>query len=191
VSINLGAYQTAAYNRAASGFFLNIAKSEPEGRLFSCKASIIFSAFAMEAFLNTLGSLLFKNEWKHKHLGIEDKLDFIALKINIKLDKSKHPYSTIKEIFRFRNLVAHGADEIVEFQKVVVNKSTTASYLRAVEGKWEKLCTIKKAQRAYDDVSKLAELLSQKAKIKKFPGFPFGNFGSAEFVVKDHIPKKK
>ncbi len=159
--------RTAAYNRAASGFFLNIAKSEPEGRLYSCKASIIFSAFAMEAFLNTLGSLLFKKEWK-QHLGIEDKLDFICLKINIELDKSKHPYTTIKEIFGFRNLVAHGTDETIEFQKVVVNKSTTESYLRAVEGKWEKLCTIKKAQRAYDDVRKLAELLSKNAKIKKF-----------------------
>lgn len=59
--------RTAAYNRFAARFFLNLAELQREGQFFSAQASLVFSAFTHEAFLNTLGPKLIKNWGKHNY----------------------------------------------------------------------------------------------------------------------------
>lgn len=48
--------RAAAYNRIADSHLLDLAKQEEEGQLYTCQASLMFIAFTLEAFLNSLGS---------------------------------------------------------------------------------------------------------------------------------------
>jgi hypothetical protein len=157
--------RTAAYNRSASRFLLKLAESQEEGQFFLAQASLILSSFTHEAFLNTLGAKLIKEWAKHEYQNPEDKLQTICKRIDYKPNKGKRPYQTLKWLFRFRNLIAHGREEEIRIEGKIVKKKDKGGYLDAIEGEWEKFCTVINARNAYDDIGAIAEDLCQRAGI--------------------------
>ena len=77
-------------------------------------ASIIFSAFALEAYLNHLGKKIYtKKEWEiFERIKPLDKLDLISEKFNIDLNKGSRPFQTIKAVFKFRKTLIAYAPKI-------------------------------------------------------------------------------
>jgi hypothetical protein len=177
--------RTAAYNRSAARCFLNLAKSQIEGQFFFSQASLVFSAFTHEAFLNTLGPKLI-NEWAgHEYDRPEDKLNLICKTIGYEPNKGKRPYQTLKKLFKFRNLIAHGREETLMVQGKIVRKAASGGYMHAVESEWEAYCKVSNARKAYEDVYAIAQDLCNRAGVGNFAGFPFGSPASSFFRVED------
>jgi hypothetical protein len=178
--------RTAAYNRSAAKYFLNLAESEVEGSFFSSQASIVFSAFTHEAFLNTLGAKIDKCWEGYEYSSPEEKLKRICKCLEYKPNKGTRPYQTLEKLFRFRNLIAHGREETLKVEGMIVSKKETGGYLDAIESEWEKYCTIENARKAYKDINDIAVDICEQAKIERFAGFPFGNPASGTFEVREH-----
>ena len=100
---------TFAYMHNGAKFMLKIAEESEEGQLYTLVASLIFSAFTLEAYLNHLGKLRNKewNEIERRHSKLE-KYKLFAEAAQIKFDFSVRPYRTLKELFSFRDRMAHG-----------------------------------------------------------------------------------
>lgn len=175
----------AAYNRSASRFFLKLAEKKEEGWMYPTLSSIVFSAFTYEAFLNTLGTKIITNWDEYDRKSTVDKLKVICQKINYKPNKNKRPYYTLKKLVWFRNLTAHGREEIILVQGKTVTKQKNSAYYKAIESDWGKYCTVKNARKAFEDVEKIAEDLCQRANISKFPSFPFGSLGRSTYTIKE------
>jgi hypothetical protein len=178
--------RTAAYNRSAANFFLELAETQVEGQFYSAQASIVFSAFTHEAFLNTLGPKIVKEWADHERDRPGDKLNLICKRIGYKPNRGRRPYQTLKRLFKFRNLIAHGREETIRVEGKIVPKQDKSGYLNAIEGEWEKYCTVNNARRAYDDVRAIAVDLCRNTGIQDFAGFPFGSPASGLFRVQDH-----
>ena len=96
--------RTYAYLRKAAVDALEKAKSIEEGSFYQLMSSLVFSAFAVEAYLNHVG------EHKIQYWGEIEKIEPMAkLKVlyshlNLQFDPSKRPIQTIRQLFKFRNL---------------------------------------------------------------------------------------
>lgn len=104
-------------------------------------ASSVFAAFAFEAFLNHIGSALFKS-WgaMERSLGYTAKLALICEQLNIEVDYGREPWQTIKNLFSGRNGVAHGKNEALEFSELLPHDGSYERLLReGLFADWELL----------------------------------------------------
>lgn len=178
--------RAAAYNRIAAHHFLILAQKSKEGRLYTCKASLVFSAFTLEAFLNSLGPKVYPVWSEIARIGPLEKLKVLAHFLSYELDFGKRPHQTVTELVKFRNSVAHGRDEIITLNgREVPRQKRNISYTLMVKSEWVKYCKVANAKRAYEDVGQLAEGLASKANIQKMPGYPFGSPESGMLGVHD------
>jgi len=177
----------AAYNRSGARFFLSLAEKQEEGQFYSAQASLLFSAFTHEAFLNNLGTRIIKDWSQHDRDTPKAKLTVICNTISYKPNMGTRPYQTLTELFRFRNLIVHGREETISTpaKGKVVTRVDKGGYLDALEGKWERYCTVQNARKAYDDVGGIAADLCDKAGIRKFAGFPFGTLASGMYQIRE------
>ncbi len=86
-----------------------IAKSGVNGGAWQRMASIILTAFTLEAFLNHIGADVVPNWRAKERWPVLEKLAILscALNIDVGLERER-PLSTVLELFRFRNELAHG-----------------------------------------------------------------------------------
>ncbi len=80
-------------------------------------ASIVFIAFALEAYLNHLGSQLF-TPWPHleRSLSPSAKLALITDRLGLTPDLGCQPYQSFTLVFKLRNTMAHGKTELVSWK---------------------------------------------------------------------------
>lgn len=175
--------QMAAYNRSAATFFLKLAESQPDGEFYSSNASLIFSAFTLEAFLNTLGAKLKLEGEEYERASPDDKLRTIEAKLDFKPNRRSRPYSTLTSLFKFRNAVAHGRHERQNVKQKVDPQWTALQMVTSLETEWERYCRKAIARKAYDDVHQIATDLCYRAGLSAFPGFPFGTPSSGIYRV--------
>lgn len=165
--------RAAAYNRMTAGYFLKCAEKSLAGQFFTSQASLLFSAFTHEAFLNTLGPKILSFWTELEYLRPQQKLTIIAHTLHHKPDFSQRPYQTLKALFDFRNTMAHGRDETIRLDGEAVPYSPVGMY--AINAVWVAYCTVENAKRALEDVEAIARDLSDKANIEKMAGYPFGS----------------
>lgn len=168
--------RAAAYNRMTAGYFLKLAEASQEGQFYTSQASLLFSAFTHEAFLNTLGPKIIPFWEELEYLKPTQKLTIIAKTLHYSPDFSQRPYQTLKALFDFRNAMAHGRDEEIHLEGMTVPRSESGlGYTEAVTAVWVAYCTVNNAKRAYEDVEKIARDLSDRAKVENVPNYPFGS----------------
>ena len=113
-------------------------KENKPGSLYLFRASNIFIAFALEAFLNHAGEEIFFKEWTELERSSPiGKIIILCDKLDLKIDWGKIPWQTAKTLFKMKNAFGHGKDQIKKEQKIV----TTLDKWIMLEGKWDKLCT--------------------------------------------------
>lgn len=158
----------------AGSVLLKIANKKKDGYVYPCMASLLLSAFAAEAYLNHLGTRLFKTKWsQHKWLGPIDKLKLVSDSIGIQVRLGHKPFSTFNTLVKFRNYLAHGHSRVVK--ATFVTTTTNERALRSPpQTKWDRFCTLKNAETAKHEMRKLASLLSKQA---GFGDDPFADFG--------------
>jgi len=76
--------------------------------------SLIFTAFSFEAYLNHIGPKIFSCWEALEILSPEGKLDIVCEKLQINIPKGNRPRQTVRELFKFRNNLAHGKTVTIE-----------------------------------------------------------------------------
>lgn len=147
----------------SNGAYILLEKSKEsiEGSYYTTMASILFTAFTFEAFLNHLGSLKIKFWNEIESIRVLDKYKVLCKEFGVEPMFGQRPYQTMKELFQFRNSIAHGKSQILK-REYEVNPDVN---MRDFEPKtrWEEYCTQENAERAREDVRKMIEELSEAA----------------------------
>ncbi len=166
------------------------AKADREGSTWTLMASLTFCAFAIEAFLNHLGDKKLAC-WKEieRSLSPPRKLALLCEHIDHRLDYGVRPAQTIRNLFSFRDQIAHGKDIKLKSASQVraTDDEIEALAKEFVEPEWQAFCTIENAERAREDAEALIRSLHEKAELED-PVFSHGmSFGSVT-VVPDDAP---
>jgi len=178
----------------ASNVILNKAKKDTEGSYYQLMASLVFTAFTLEAYLNHIGQRTF-NCWKDlEWLPPRKKLNVIAEKLGIKKDDGKRPFQTVSRLFKFRDNIAHGKSVPLKpgEQIVVVDDEFDKRFHESLKTDWEKYCTLENAERAREDVENIIRILHDASGVTDDSLFGFGlQIGAATLIPeKSKIPEK-
>ena len=147
-------------------------------------ASLVFTAFALEAYLNHVGAKLFKSWNDLERLGPKEKLNVIAERVGLDTDHGTRPWQVMKDLFGFRNDIAHGkTTQIVTREEVPFHKYKEESVPVFAATKWEKYCTQRNAERAREDVEAIVHAIHSASGIQDEHPFVQGlQIGSTSLV---------
>lgn len=143
---------TYSWLRIASHATLEKAKKERDGSFYQVMASLTFTAFMMEAYLNHTGSHIFNCWGDLERLSPSSKLNIVAEKLGIEIDEGKRPYQTLSELFKFRNALAHGKSVSLKSDEIQLVTEPFDDYRNEwLQTGWEKYCTQGNANHALED----------------------------------------
>ena len=121
-------------------------------------ASLVFTAFTLEAYLNWLGDKLFAHWGYLERLSPKEKLAVISDQLNVAVDNGQRPWQTVKPLFGFRNDIAHGKPEAIATKTVEpINDRLDEKMGQIARTDWENYCTQENAERAREDVAQILE----------------------------------
>ncbi len=135
-------------------------QADAAGSEHQFKASLVFTAFTLEAYLNWLGQRLFPH-WNYlERLKPMEKLAVISDLLKVVVDNAKRPWQTTKKLFWFRNAIAHGKPTTIETE----TEEPVEQYFQQKLGEidrteWEKFCTREHAEQAREDVEEILRAL--------------------------------
>jgi hypothetical protein len=153
----------------ASWSSLKQAKDAEGGRFYNCMAAMVFSAFAMEAYLNHVGPIYVAELWKkERSLGHDGRLKAIADAAKFTLDFSCRPFSTLPALFKFRDTLAHARTEHLAQEEVVETFGETPDL---PEAEWEREVSLANAQMYHDDTEQMIRTLHFQLALKDDPFF--------------------
>jgi len=145
----------------------------PKGSCHQFRASLIFTAFALEAYLNHVGNKLFK-EWKElERLSPKGKLIIIADKLEINIKYGHRPWQVLNKLIGFRNYNAHGKPEHTITNRCIYKIEDDVDKILGVliMTEWEEYCDQNTTLRAREDVENIIKLLYSRCNIKN--DYPF------------------
>ena len=143
---------------------LKRAREEPAGSFYQVMASLIFTAFMMEAYLNHTGPHIFNCWGDLERLSPSSKLNIVAEKLGIKVDEGKRPYQTLSELFQFRNVLAHGKSVALKSEETRLVAGPFDYYGDEwLQTKWEKYCTQDNASNALEDTEIIMDRIHKRA----------------------------
>lgn len=170
---------TYALMWATSSFLLKKGQEDLRGSYHQFKASLVFTAFTLEAYLNHIGEKIFSCWQKYERKPPKKKLKKIAKHLGVKVDYRKTPWKVMNDLFEFRNTIAHGKSGKIEIEKEVpLDEFSDEQFGELHLTDWEKYCTPKNAERAREDVNEIIEVLHSKTGCKDSPfssGLQFGS----------------
>jgi hypothetical protein len=130
--------------------------ARPTGSFYEWMTANVFAAFCLEAYLNHLGARRFKCWENLERLSVEAKLSLLLEDLGQKPDFTCRPFQTVKEVFRFRNQIAHGRTESLEetsSQKLFDG----GDGIRYPQARWERQCVKAVADRFLADSKAVIE----------------------------------
>ena len=116
-------------------------------------ACLIMIAFAFEAQINFLGFKVDKN-WEERKPYLY-KLERVARKLNVQDDFTTRPYSTIKILKEFRDMLAHGKPTEIQGEKNLVLTREELERRNILRAAWEDYLNEEFLRRSYDDTESI------------------------------------
>jgi hypothetical protein len=169
----------AASNAIAS------AKAKSEGYWWDWLGAILYCSLSIEAIGNTYGETLIGRWQDFESASPLAKIRLVAEHCGLQPDFSIRPWQIVRDLIRFRNLVAHAKPEQVLVDAVHRHEDYERYLYAKPESKIEKVVTAHFAQQSYDCVREILRLLAT--------GLPAGDVikieteswhGSAEPAIK-------
>jgi hypothetical protein len=140
-----------------SGVLLKHGQQQPSGSIHQFRASLVFTAFALEAYLNWLGQKQAQT-WKRKRLSPRAKTEAVASRLGIQVDFDIRPWCIVADLFGFRNKLAHGNSQPLQSESIEpVDEELDTKLGILLTTDWEEFCTETNAIRAREDVKAIAE----------------------------------
>jgi len=154
---------TFAQLHAAGVHALQDGTGRAKGSFYEFMTANMFAAFSVEAYLNHLGPRKFNCWEKLERLPVESKLVLLLEELKQQPDFSRRPFQTVKEMFKFRNQLAHGTTKRVpesgtesSMQNLLLGESPRYPQLE-----WENQCTQETAERFMEDAKAVIVQLHQ------------------------------
>jgi hypothetical protein len=147
----------------AARLFYRHAKDGVKGPYYQWSACLAFSAFSLEAYLNLLGQrtiVLWRDVEKAPPLA---KLRLLMAQFGIRLQTGERPLQTVRELFMYRNWLAHTRSEIILYDAEHPIDEHEERLYEAPLHKWERFPTDATAARAMEDVEKVITLLNARS----------------------------
>ena len=160
----------------------------PKGCSHQFGASLVFTAFALEAFLNHIGHNLFKC-WDEleRRLGPREKLNIIAERLQVDVNYGILPWQIVKELFDFRNEIAHGKSKKISSpdKLITLDNFSDTRFGEFIRTKWEEDCTRENAEKARTEVNKIVLKIYEKGDFENDYPFTFGLQSGTAKVIKE------
>lgn len=171
---------TFAYIHIGAKHMIRQAGASSDGQLYNLISCLVLSAFTLEAYFNHFGKLENPNwEKEERNYPKLKKFKMFCSKYMVEYNLKERPYSTIIELFNFRDTMAHGKSTID-----AINKNVTIDHLhpnRFTAGpQWMEYATIDNAKKAIEDVEMIIKELHAK---RGLPGNPFSDLGGGMYGV--------
>jgi len=149
---------TFAYMFVGAKAMLEQAERDPNGQLYNLVSCLIYCAFTVEAYLNHLGQLK-HDDWDkiERSLPKLKKYKKFCADTGVKPDFSQRPYSTLIELFAFRDKMAHGKTTTEHVEKEVNLPDTSTRF--TTENEWQEFSSLENARRAIKDTEDLVKEL--------------------------------
>jgi len=145
---------------------IELAKEDPKGSTHQFRASLVFTAFAFEAYLNHIGPKIFKSWDALERLSPKNKTNVIAEKIGVVVDFGQMPFQIIRELFKFRNDIAHGKSVVLEGKDIVaLEKFNENPHYLELRTEWEQSCTLENAENSRVQIEAVVHILHEAAGI--------------------------
>lgn len=149
---------------------LNKGQDDARGSFHQFMASIVFTAFTLEAYLNHIGSKLFSCWDDLESLSPKKKLNIITEHLSVKIDNGIRPWQVMKNLFGFRNDIAHGKSIKIKTSEILPLDQHTDDII-LIKSRWEKYCTKNNAVRAREDVESIIKTIHKASGISN--EYPF------------------
>jgi len=166
----------------AADILMQTAQEYRRGNLYTALSSLLLRAFTFEAYLNHLGERHLKLWDARELLGWSKKFAKICQRLSFTPDESVRPYSTLRSLFKIRNLMAHGRTEAINEEREVNSQDADRYFWPLTE--WEKFCTFENVLRAKEDITKIIIELHKKAGLSDNPFAPSEASGSVRLKQK-------
>ena len=135
-------------------------------------ASLIFSAFSIEAKLNFVGLKTLGKGWPER-ASLREKVDLLLVHLNVDLSWGQRPLQTIARLKKFRDVVAHGKPEIVNLEREV---TVEPNVWDALKSQWEKTVTPEFVDQCRFDEDHFWRLILEKADISELETTTHGGY---------------
>ena len=124
--------------------------------------AIVFCAFTLEAYMNYLGHHRLGDGWEdHLYDKHSRKLELLAAEIGMPLDRSRRPFNAYREVFNFRDEMAHGKVEQVKSHKPVRTRLPVTP--RPPQANWERVANARDARRLFEATLGMLDALDRAA----------------------------
>lgn len=171
----------------ASYVLLYKGQEDERGSTWQFMASLTFTAFTLEAYLNHLGAKLFQCWADVESLSPQKKLNLVCEHLGLKADYSRPPYQSVKNLFKFRNEIAHGKSVTIELKEKIlgIDDNLEAFMGETLPTSWERYCKESNAIAARKDVEIIIRKPHGMAAISDDPVFFQGVGSSSASVIHD------
>jgi hypothetical protein len=153
----------------------------PVGITFDYMAMAIMVAFTFEAKINFMGWKLIQGWKEYQHFPEKVKQVYVALKMSA--DTTKRPYSSLENMKKFRDMVAHGKPQVIERDEVVLMKAEDLDRDVDLSGEWEKACAPELVMQAYEDLDTVWQEMLRKSGLQLWDTMTTG-VGGISFIEK-------
>lgn len=170
-----------------SRFLLENGQRNEQGAYYQFLASLTFSAFTFEAFLNHIGEHLF-NSWPdlERKLSHRGKLSLISEKLEFKVEYDRLPWQIIPKLFGFRDKVAHGKNEMIRIEKTVPHDDNYEKLMHEfLFSDWQNFATEKNAVEVRKHLEEIMNRIFGLAKIENEHLFSHGGQSGSASIVHD------
>jgi hypothetical protein len=145
------------------------------GRTHIIRASLVFRAFAFEAFLLHVGKKLFSENNDYLYFPIKNKLIYIDQKYSMEINLGVRPFQTITILFDKRDKLAHAKDDkIINNYATNYGNSAEKHYEKRLKTDIENYCIIENAIIAKEDARRCIETIADRVGIDKIELFRMG-----------------
>lgn len=166
---------TFGYMFIGAKYFLKSAQEDAYGQFYNLISCLIFSAFTLEAYFNHLGKLRNKDWDKvERKIPKAKKYKIFTEQLGVKIKLDQRPYSSILELFQFRDTMAHGKSS-VEYVCQEMELPLTPPFHFDIGPDWKKYASLENAEKCIEDVTLIIKELHSKA---GYHGDPFNDLGS-------------
>jgi hypothetical protein len=147
----------------AAAIALERGKKKQPGWLFDELSAMTYSALAIEALCNSVGDLVISDWDKDFEMApTAAKLRVLTKHLGIPYDKAKEPWSTAKDLGKFRNLVAHAKPQLIVEEEVMSQEEYDARLFDVPKSKLENQINSTNAARAVAAVERIKDIFIEK-----------------------------
>lgn len=168
---------TFSYMFTGAKFMLQQSEKSDEGQLYSLISCFTYCAFTLEAYFNHLGKLR-DNNWddiERKYPKLKKYTKFCD-ELGLSIDLNRRPYVSIKNVFSFRDSIAHGK---TTNEKISVERKNS-SLLDLPATEWKEFVSLENAKECLNDVEEIILELHLKSGYKNNP---FSSSGSEIWCI--------